>query len=164
MRWHGHFLSPCHLQAWLTLGVHCLMGAPAKSKVSTGAPSYALTWMIFDPVHSCATVHALCKLVSPLAYVGRRALEQRVKGWLRTIFFVGLDIFPPRAFLCHRSSSSLACLTPVARQPSCASANSKVVTGAPSYLLACTFFHPMYSCNAAHALCWLRSSLVCVSR
>jgi hypothetical protein len=70
------------------------MGAPAKSKVSTGAPSYALAWMIFDPVHSCATVCALCWLGSPLEHVVCRALEQRVKGWLHTIYFVGFKCFP----------------------------------------------------------------------
>ena len=153
MRWHGCFLSSCHLQAWLTLGARRLMGAPAKSKVSTGAPSYALAWMIFDPVHCCATIRTLCWLGSPLACVGRRALEQRVKGWLHTIFFVGLDVFPPRAFLCHRSRSSLACLTPIACQPSGALANSKVVIGAPSYALALTFSEPVHSCGTVCALC-----------
>jgi hypothetical protein len=75
MRWHGRFLSLCYLQACFTLGVCRLMGAEAKSKVLTGAPSYALAWMISDPMHSCATVCALFWLGSPLARVSHRALK-----------------------------------------------------------------------------------------
>ena len=37
-----------------------LLGATSKSKVGTYAPFYSLTWMIFDPMHSCATVRDLC--------------------------------------------------------------------------------------------------------
>lgn len=146
-------MSPCRLQAWLTLGACHLMGAPAKSKVSTGAPYYALSWMISDPVHSCASVRALYWLGSPMARIGRRALEQMVKGWLRTIFFVCLEAFPPRAFLCHRSHSLLACLTLVTRRPSGAPANRKVVTRAPSYALALTFSKPVHSYATIRALC-----------
>ena len=51
----GRFLTPC-----LTPGARRPSGAPAKSKVVTGAPSYALALTFSDPVHSCATVRALC--------------------------------------------------------------------------------------------------------
>ena len=155
MCWHGCFLSPYCLQAWLTLGARRLMGARAKSKVLTGAPSYALAWMISDPMHSCATIRTLCWPGSPLACVGHRVLKKRVKGWLRTIFFVGLDVFPPHAFLCHYLRSLLVCLTPVAHWPLGAPTNSKVVTGAPSYALALTFSDPVHSCATIRALCWL---------
>jgi hypothetical protein len=43
-------------------------------------------------------------------------------------------------------------------------AKSKVVTGAHSYPLAWTCFDPMHPCAAAHALCWLRSTLARTAR
>jgi hypothetical protein len=83
IRWHGRFLSPCRSQARLTLGTRRLMGARAKSKASTGAPSYALAWMISDPVHSCAPFRALRWLGSAQARLtpgARRPSGARAKG------------------------------------------------------------------------------------
>jgi hypothetical protein len=58
----------------VTIGMGQPLTAPTKSKVVTGAPSYALAWTFFDPVHSCAIVRALCRLGSSLVRAGRWAL------------------------------------------------------------------------------------------
>jgi hypothetical protein len=108
------------------------MGAPAKSKVLTGATSYALVWTFFDPVHSCATDRALSWLRSPLSRPGCQALQQNVKwllehpliNWLGC-FLTPCILVPPFVLFAdfwvivgvHQLSGALA--------------KSKVVTGVP---------------------------------
>ena len=86
MHWLGHFLTlrilvpPFALFAgfWVIAGMGQPMGAPAKSKVVTGAPSYPLAWTFFDPMHSYVSAHALCWLRSLLARSDRRVLQQKL--------------------------------------------------------------------------------------
>jgi hypothetical protein len=39
------------------------LGTPTKSKVVTGASSYALAWTFYDPMHFCATIFTIAKSI-----------------------------------------------------------------------------------------------------
>ena len=156
------------LPTWLSAGSRRPLCALAKSKVVTGAPSYALAWTFFDPLHSCATVRALCCLLSPLlasVTVGaRRPLGAPAKSKVVTgaPSYALSWTFPDPVHSCVSARRSLlASVTVGTRRSLCAPSKSKVVTRAPSYASAWTFFDLEHSCPAARALCWPGSHLAC---
>ena len=159
------------MRTCLSTGARWPSGAPEKSKVVTGAPSYALAWTFFDPLHSCATVRALCCLLSPLlasVTVGaRRPLGAPAKSKVVTgaPSYALSWTFPDPVHSCVSARRSLlASVTVGTRRSLCAPSKSKVVTRAPSYASAWTFSGRVHSCATVRSLCRLDSPVSRVCR
>ena len=172
MRWPGRFPARaflCHrsrtLRTWFSAGARWPSGAPEKSKVVTGAPSYAWAWTFFDPLHSCATVRALCCVLSPLARANRWALQQKSKVVTGAPSYALSWTFLDPVHSCVSARRSLLASVIVGTRRSFgAPSKSKVVTRAPSYASAWTFSGWVHSCATVRSLCRLGSPVSRVSR